>query len=512
VAAPNESYPDLSYAAFAVAQASRPPMLYVGANDGMLHGLNATTGKEVMAFIPNGGSGGVFNNLYMLAAPFYFFHHQFYVDGSPQVTDALLSDGQWHSLLVGGENAGGSTIYAIDVTNPGNFISGTTVASAVKWEFTDPGMGLSYSTPAIVRSNAVTVTDASNHLATNGFAVLFGNGYNSPSGQPIFYAVDASTGAILTKINLCTATGVPTTACSSSAANGLSSISAANSSGVIGVPQDMAYAGDLQGNLWSINMSSATPANWTVKLLFQAKDTLGNAQPITSAPALTPNPNFPTNFGLMAFFGTGQLLQQADLTNTNTQSFYGIWDNTSDLANYHSPVATPAPPYTRSNLQSQTITPITVSISGLSVQALETTYNPVEGWYFDLASIASGTRAYTNAQVESGGVVFTTATPPANACDQPESYLMNVNFSTGGPFALASIGAVGGGTTIAAATSAGTAVIITGVFASASYTSAPTSVIAPNGSNVQIVNCGGKLCEAPTAGNKPNRVGWWQIQ
>ena len=543
VGTPNESYPDLSYAAFAVAQASRTPMLYVGANDGMLHGINATApppltangGNEVMAFIPNGGAHGVFDNLYLLASPFYFFHHQFYVDGSPQVTDVILSDGQWHSLLVGGENAGGSSIYAIDVTNPGSFTTPIAVASAVKWEFTDPDMGLSYSTPTIVRSNAVTVTDAANHVATNGFAVLFGNGYNSPSGRPYFYAVDASTGTIIAKIDLCNAPGVPAGTCNATLANGLSSISAANSSGVIGVPQDMAYAGDLQGNLWSINMSSATPANWTVSLLFQARDSLGNPQPITSAPALTPNPNFPLEFGLMAYFGTGELLTQADLTNSNTQSFYGVWDNTADLANYHSPTPTPVPPYTRSNLQSQTVTAETVSISGLSVQALVSTnypvnlsyapisvanipppgttpYNPVEGWYFDLSSIKSGTRVFTNAQVESGGVLFATATPPATACDKPESYLMNVSFSTGGPLALPSIGTVGGGTTIGGATAGGSAVIITGMFVSQSYTSAPTSVITPMGTTAQILNCSGQPCEITTAGNKPNRVGWWQIQ
>ena len=189
VGPPSGSYSDASYGSFVIAHAGRAPMIYFGANDGMLHGVNASTGDEAMGFIPN----GVFANLYKLSSPLYYFHHQYFVDGSPDVKDVMLSDGQWHTLLVGGENAGGRSIYALDVTNPANFTSDSAVASAIKWEFTDSDMGFSFSTPTIVRSNAVTVTDASSGSAVKGFAVLFGNGYNSSSEQPIFYAVDAST-------------------------------------------------------------------------------------------------------------------------------------------------------------------------------------------------------------------------------------------------------------------------------------------------------------------------------
>ncbi|MFN7098610.1 MAG: PilC/PilY family type IV pilus protein, partial [Gammaproteobacteria bacterium] len=33
--------------------ATRTPVVYVGANDGMLHGFNANTGQEVMAYVPS---------------------------------------------------------------------------------------------------------------------------------------------------------------------------------------------------------------------------------------------------------------------------------------------------------------------------------------------------------------------------------------------------------------------------------------------------------------------------
>lgn len=548
VAPPSDYFPDASYQTFVTNNANRTPILYVGANDGMLHGFNASTGNEVMAFIPN----GVFANLYQLTSPYYLYNHRFYVDGTPYADDVMLSDGHWHTLLVGGENAGGNSIYAIDVTNPSNYTSDAAVASNVLWEFTDSDMGYSYSTPTIVRSNAVSVTDASNSTATQGFAVIFGNGYNSPSGQPIFYAVNASTGAEIAKINLCTATGVPTTACSSSAADGLSSVTAANSSGLVGVPQDMVYAGDLQGNLWAINISNAQPSKWTVKLLFQARDSSSNAQPITSAPSVTLNPNFPgmngqSYLGLMVYFGTGMFLQTTDLTSTKTQSFYGVWDNTSDFSNYTS---NPSLPYTRSNLIQQTISLGSYTVNSVSTPAIFSTSYPVnlsyasitytnpptdplpltnpeppkEGWYFDLSPLASSTsapapRVFNASEVESGGVLFAVNIPPnstSTSCGTPTSYLMNVMYGSGTPFPEAAIGFGGGvGVTSGLASGAGSTVTNTnptGILVSHGYSAAPTSVRTDNNTNEQIISTGTNLTPVPTIGDKSGRVGWWQIQ
>ncbi|GLQ94631.1 pilus assembly protein [Dyella acidisoli] len=541
VGPPSDYFPDASYQTFVTNNASRTPMIYVGANDGMLHGFNASTGSEQMAFVPY----GVFANLPLLTSPSYLYNHHFFVDGTPYADDVMLSDGNWHTLLVGGENAGGNSIYAIDVTNPSNFSSDSNVASAVKWEYTDSGMGYSYSSPTIVRSNAVTVTDATSGATVQGFAVLFGNGYNSPSGQPIFYAVNASTGALLAKINLCTATGVPTTACSSSAANGLSSITAVNSSGVSGIPQDMAYAGDLQGNVWAINMSNSTPSSWTVKLLFQARDGSGNAQPITSAPTVAPNPNFPslngqTYLGSMVYFGTGLFLQTSDLTSTNTQSFYGVWDNSSDLSNYASP---PTLPYTRSNLEAQTLSTGTyTSSSGTTTQVVYSTNNPVnltyasetinnssgtavtypsvEGWYFDLSPLASATgapapRVFTNSELLYGGILFTVNIPPystSTSCGLPLSYLMYVNYATGGPFSRP---ALSYSSTITSSSSyqSSSGAYATGVAINNGYSSASISLGNSLGSTGNYQGCGYQhVCTTYTPIGPGTRASWWQIK
>lgn len=47
-------------------------MIYVGANDGMLHGFLAKTGEEVFAYVPN----EVYSNLSALTSPLY--SHKYY--------------------------------------------------------------------------------------------------------------------------------------------------------------------------------------------------------------------------------------------------------------------------------------------------------------------------------------------------------------------------------------------------------------------------------------------------
>ena len=59
VGAPEADIPDSSYVSFANANASRAPRVYVGANDGMLHAFDATTGNEAWAYIPSMVTGNL---------------------------------------------------------------------------------------------------------------------------------------------------------------------------------------------------------------------------------------------------------------------------------------------------------------------------------------------------------------------------------------------------------------------------------------------------------------------
>ena len=446
VGAPDGLTQTSDYFAFVNTNKGRSPVIYVGANDGMLHAINPANGNEVFAYIPN----GVFNHLLNLANPFYNDNHLFFVNGSPRSGDVkFASDGSWHTILVSNLAAGGSTLFALDVTAPDAIIAGgeSVLAQAALWEFTDADMGLTFSEPAIANTAA-------------GWMVFAGNGYDSPNQKPVLYGIEPQHGTMLAKIDLCAAvTGV----CNAALANGLSSVTVVNSSGAVSDPANLVYAGDLQGNLWRVDISDPNPANWKVSVLFQARDGAGNIQPITTTPAVTLNPKFPSLLGTMVYFGTGQLLGIGDLTTTGMQSVYGIFDAPTGAG---SPLGFAGIP-NRSNLVHQylgsDVTADNVSVrvacgsaaaaaGGCNPNSAGGSPNPVQlptpnrGWFLDL-NLLSGERVVTDPELEpGGGVVLTTYQPNPSMCQGGgNAWLMVFNFATGGSFALPELDTNGDG-------------------------------------------------------------------
>ena len=481
----NENIQSSTYVTFAASTANRTPILYIGANDGMLHAFDVsppsppaatgspTMGEELFAYIPR----GVYANLINLVNPYYNAQHRFFVNGSPQAGDAQFSDLSWHSLLVGTEAAGGNSVYALDVTNPALLSSSeTALANAVLWDFTDVDMGLGYSSPVITNTSF-------------GWTVLVGNGYNSTNQKPFLYALNPQTGGTGTetlnpgggaagawvKIDLCA--NVPT-ACDLTTANGLSSLTAVNSGGQVTGLANLVYAGDLQGNLWRVDISNPNPALWAVTVMFQARDAVtgGNKQPITTKPVVSLNPSYPQVLGTMVMFGTGQFLGVPDLINENVQSIYGVYD----------PPAGYTTPLNRGNLLVQTLATATIgtqqvrTVSGLAVQVPTN-----KGWYMDL-SLLSGERVINDPRLESGGeLVLTTyepIPPTTTSCSASgDSYLMVLNYATGGSFNSPQFDANGDGTinssdTVAHLNANGTTSYIApvGMFLGSVYASAPT--------------------------------------
>lgn len=125
---------------------TRKKMVYVGANDGMLHAFvvgvwdnNTSTwvydpshttygsqiGKEIWAYVPS----NLLAELKNLAKPDYGHPsacaHRTMVDLSPAAWDVFIDhdgDGnrEWRTVLVGGERGGGDVYFAVDVTDPDN--------------------------------------------------------------------------------------------------------------------------------------------------------------------------------------------------------------------------------------------------------------------------------------------------------------------------------------------------------------------------------------------------------
>jgi type IV pilus assembly protein PilY1 len=86
--------------------------IFVGANDGMLHAFDATTGAELFAYVP---SGIDFAKLATLSDPAYT--HEYFVDGPIAVSRYATTPGQ--NILVGTLGRGGKGVFALDVTTPG---------------------------------------------------------------------------------------------------------------------------------------------------------------------------------------------------------------------------------------------------------------------------------------------------------------------------------------------------------------------------------------------------------
>lgn len=306
-------------------------VLYVGANDGMLHALSAENGRELFAYIPN----LVFSKLWMLSDSLYDNAHQYYVDLSPYAKK--ITSGK--TLLVGGLGGGGKGIYCLDITNAnGSIDSESSAASMVKWEYSataDDDMGFSYSKPIIVNTRA-------------GWKVIFGNGYNSKNGKAVLYiaSVDAN-GSLGTVTKIDTLSGGNTDLNSDGDTNDLGESNGLSTPNIIDADgngyYDYVYAGDLFGNMWKFNIKDANVANWKTsygtvaapKPLFRAKngsstsDNGANSMPITSRPEVMYHcrGGYP---GYMVVFGTGIYLGSSDITNKAIQGIFGVWDYGDD--------------------------------------------------------------------------------------------------------------------------------------------------------------------------------------
>ncbi|MHB1245191.1 MAG: pilus assembly protein [Sulfuriferula sp.] len=417
VAAPASNYSDslesAPYSTFRSTYLNRTPMIYVGANDGMLHGFDAGTGNEKLAYVPS----PVYSNLTQLTSPTY--SHRYFVDGSPTVLDGFYG-GAWHTVLVSGLAGGGQGFFALDVTDPSTF-SEANASSLVRWEFTDKDdadMGFSFSQPSIVKLNDSAGT----------WAAIFGNGYNntaadgnaSTTGHAVLYIVNLETGALIKKID--TKYGSTTTP------NGLATPTAIDTDG--NSTADTVYAGDLAGNMWKFDISNSNPAQWksafvsgsTPVPLFVAKDSGGARQPITAAPDVSVHP-LGSTYGYMVMFGTGKYLESGDPSNISSQTFYGVQDNGVAIAG-------------RSALVQQTITSTSLiggkTYRSLSANTVNWTGSPADqGWYLDLPS--SGERVVSESSTDSGRVIFTTMIPSTGTCSAGGSgWLMEVSLSTGG--------------------------------------------------------------------------------
>ncbi len=443
-----------SYGTFVANKATRTPLVYVAANDGMLHAFRVkqgTTngqldadkpaGQEVFAYLPAGvlaqkanSQGGISN----LANPQYgvvdgvtgaqAVPHQYYNDGRITTQNVYLDtgDGQgkiWRTILVGTTGRGpAKTVYALDITNPDNFDDPSKSAKNILWERSAGDNGACTGVIAAACSKYIGQITGAPVIAQikNGtgskWVVYLGNGYNSEANVPALLEFDLATGALNVR---------PTTG---SINDGLAEPGIAQPDSKTGI-STAAYAGDLNGNLWSFDLQMPTG---TGAQIFQAKDANDKPQPITSLVALSYDAT-KNKESTWAFFGTGRYLDDSDVSDTQIQTWYGL-RVARDTTNLAAPIVSTTT--TRADLRQRSIVKEDAAGDGKLLRATSAAAaNDLDnkpGWYMDL-STQSGERIINRTQFIGGMALVTTLIPKvSDPCNTvPSGSVMLVSPFTG---------------------------------------------------------------------------------
>lgn len=366
-------------ASFAGLHKDRRSIIFVGANDGMMHGIDARTGYEVWAFIPY----NLLPKLRTLADGQAVDQFDYFVDSSPKVAEVKIG-GAWRSLLLFGQGPGGTFYQAFDVSEAGMGVDPTlddigAVSSMLgrydspnesivfKWAFPNyssfdptyittftladgtPGgklrmygdlkatatyaektVGFTWSDPAVgpldpARANTAVIVGSG--YFPNIETLIPNRGAGAPKAGNALYMLHVDTGLPLG--NAAGAT-CPTIASGSGSGSGCVNVGdvAANgrknaiqadptAAGVSGATSvSKAYIGDTDGRYWRFNFTSAGVIS--VDLM---ADT---AVPIYASSALL----FLGSADVYMFFATGSdILASSTPGGTGTFRLYGLKDN-----------------------------------------------------------------------------------------------------------------------------------------------------------------------------------------
>jgi type IV pilus assembly protein PilY1 len=419
---PSSGYTDSTYTQFRSTDSGmgkRAAMVYVGANDGMLHGFDATTGDEKIAYIPAGVANGDLRKLTYLD-----YVHQYFVDGSPFTGDVDFSKNgvsNWKTLLVGTLGLGGKGYFVLDVTDPSKFTADNAqnLALVDTTSSDDADLGNMIS-PPVMDDTIANKSRQIVKLNNNRWASVMGNGVNSSNEAPVLLIQYLDGDKSINKVSPC---GIPVASnCTFKGSNGLSAPQLIDMNG--DGKADVAYAGDIQGNLWKFNLGSNKDSEWTTAFkgqpYFVAKRGI-TPQSITTAPYWMAHPQG----GVMVSFGTGQNLTDADPSDTGAQSYFAAWDNSSytvstdkgiTLADAASTINSPTNP-TLDKLQQQTISSTPTVLDGVNYYdssrntfTFGTGTGQKLGWYLDWP--ISKQRVLMNTRLFSGQKILVQSTIP----------------------------------------------------------------------------------------------------
>jgi type IV pilus assembly protein PilY1 len=458
------AFGDDTYREFRQQYQNRRQMVYVGANDGMLHAFNAgffnassssyelsmagatehPLGSELWAYIPF----NVLPHLQWLTMPNY--PHVYYVDGIVKSFDVnVFNDdathpGGWGTILVVGLRFGGGD-YTLDPAEDadGDASNDVTMRSAyvvldvtdpeksprVMAEITHPDMGYTMSEPTLIKMRAADETTGSYSTPSiNEWQLVFGSG---PAGTTATARDAALTSAVSDKTAKLFIYDLNDKTLS------VKDLGEANS-----------FVGGLYSTDWTRDYiddaiyfgTVAGPVNSATGKLFRGMLSHSGSLSISTGQLLdvSTKPFSATPLAVRdrlgaywVYSGTGRFYVVEDNFTTAQQSYYGVKDphvegiltgatvNLTDMIN-----TTDIKVYTDGYIDSKSSPGSNIVLDGLSKPAETFTdvYNAVQlnsGWYFDFARYRS--RNITQAVVSDQSLVFTEYQPSGLKC-QPEGY------------------------------------------------------------------------------------------
>lgn len=435
-----------AYAQFKTRYAHRMNIVYIGSNDGFLHGFRAGSmdsngnvidtiaapndGQEMLAYSPSNALATLYSPNPELSFADHQYEHQFYVDGTAGYGDAYVN-GKWQTWLVGGLGSGGTAagtprtdsdsaaglLYAINITDPGKFNYSALGSSQLDIQEVNSGAaGVPGASNALTIRCNTSSTPCSTHLGGvsgapviqrmhNGrWDAIVGNGQHSLSGHGgIFILNDLSNLYAGDNIYL----DAPATI-NPGQKNGIVEVTPVDldGDGVV----DYIYAGDVLGNVWRFDVTSTNSSDWAntppVKVFPAANFNAPNLQPITTKVQVT-TVNTPSGRNVLVEFGTGRIYPlYASIGTmsfaTGAHAIYGIWDwkmsswNTKSATQYHALNALP----TNSSLLLRPLvtraSELRSSVSGIPVCWIDTAQvtgcsnHNNYGWEIDLSATSNG--------------------------------------------------------------------------------------------------------------------------
>jgi len=438
---PREPYGSLDYFIdrFSTPYADRDGRIAVGANDGMLHVFDEDDGSEVFAYVPS----MVLDKLGRLAARDATYEHTYYVAGDLLSASAYFAS-DWHTVLVGGGGPGFAGLYALDMT-AATYDSADGSDNKLLFEKTAAdGFGYIYGKPQIGALGDDNDKSPSWYIFT-------GSGYStSPGHETALKIISLDDPDTVYTIKTGTTGGLSTPALLNTDVDNM---------------VELAFAGDINGDLWMFTLNQTNPGSSTVIKVYDGDPD----QPISTAPTIGKHPY---KSGYMVYFGTGSLLSLDDALNdglrdggnpalqtdyTKKQSVYGIWIDTENAATMTALASTPYtfdPNATHPDLQTQTlvetsgtfngviedlrITPVEnpLNYSCITTDPLDAcNTNKYKGWKVDLPNC--GERLIGAPFLRAKRVQFLTTNPtgPTDACGSQrfpgDSWVMSLDWLFG---------------------------------------------------------------------------------